>query len=74
MGSNVKTVAVLLSALAVSACAGASGRANSYNAELDQLQADCRARDGILVATGAQTGQPARDNVCRITGGASRLR
>ena len=75
MRSNTKTAAVvMLSGLALSACAGAAGGSNSYSAEMDRLEADCKAREGILTPTGSQSGQPARDYACRITGGASRIR
>ncbi len=75
MRSNTKSAAILLvSTLAISACATAGGRTSSYSTDLDQLEADCTAREGILTPTGSQSGQPARDYACKITGGASRLR
>jgi hypothetical protein len=58
--------------LALAACAPTTG-ASRYGDEVRQLAADCEARNGILVATGRQTGQPRADNVCRISGGATRL-
>jgi len=62
-------VAVLL---ALAACAPTTG--SSTNAqELQQLSDSCETRGGILVPTGQQSGRPQNDNVCRITGGASRL-
>lgn len=45
----------------------------TYQQELDRLNADCIARGGILAPTGAQTGRPQTDNVCKITGGATRI-
>ena len=62
--------AALLFALA--ACAPTTG-SSRYTDELRQLAADCEARGGILAPTGQQSGRPQNDNVCRITGGASRL-
>jgi len=58
--------------LALAACAPTTG-ANSYANELRQLSDSCEARGGILVPTGQQSGRQRNDNVCRITGGASRL-
>ena len=58
--------------LALTACAPTTGPGR-YEAELRQLTADCEARGGILSPTGQQTGRPPLDNICRITGGASRL-
>lgn len=75
MRSNTKSaIAVMLLGLAISACASAGGGSNSYLTEMDRLEADCKAREGILTPTGSQSGQPARDYACRITGGASRIR
>jgi hypothetical protein len=58
--------------LALAACAPTTGPGR-YETELRQLAADCEARGGILSPTGEQSGRPQNDNVCRITGGASRL-
>ena len=57
--------------LAIAACAPTTG-SNNYVDELRQLSDSCEARGGILVPTGQQSGRPQNDNVCRITGGASR--
>jgi len=62
--------AVLL--LALAACASTGGSSN-YAQELQQLSDTCEARGGILVPSGQQSGRPQNDNVCRISGGASRL-
>lgn len=62
-------VAVLL---ALAACAPTTG-SSTYARELQQLSDSCETRGGILVPTGQQSGRPQNDNVCRITGGASRL-
>ena len=64
--------AALAGLLLLAGCASTGGP-NRYQAELDKLEADCRARDGILQPTGSQSARPARDYVCRITGGVSRL-
>lgn len=58
--------------LALAACAPTTGP-SQYAAELQQLSDSCEARGGILSPTGQQSGRPQNDNVCRITGGASRL-
>jgi hypothetical protein len=58
--------------LALGACASTAG-SSTYAQELQQLSNTCEARGGILVPTGQQSGRPQNDNVCRITGGASRL-
>ena len=58
--------------LVLAACAPTMGP-NRYADELQQLSDNCEARGGILSPTGQQSGRPQTDNVCRITGGASRL-
>lgn len=58
--------------LAVAACAPTAG-GDRYANELTRLSDQCEARGGILSPTGQQTGRPQLDNVCQITGGASRL-
>lgn len=58
--------------LAVAACAPTMSPSR-YEMELRQLSDSCEARGGILSPTGQQSGRPQVDNVCRITGGASRL-
>ncbi|MGX1746315.1 MULTISPECIES: hypothetical protein [unclassified Brevundimonas] len=64
--------AVIVAPLALAACA--SGRPlPTYQQEMDQLDAECRDRGGILSPTGLQTGRPQTDYVCKITGGASRI-
>ncbi len=59
--------------VALSACASAGTPMESYGAATERLAADCQARGGILQASGAQTGRPETDNICKINGGASRL-
>ena len=59
--------------VALGACASAGAPLESYGAATERLAADCQARGGILQASGAQTGRPETDNICKITGGASRL-
>lgn len=58
-------------AAALSACASQDGPISGYNAEQAQLERECAARGGILAPTGAQTGRPQTENVCKITGGPS---
>jgi hypothetical protein len=67
-------VAIAAASLAtgLTACAGGPPQ-ESYMSRTDKLAEDCRARGGILAPTGAQTGRPETDNICRITGGATRL-
>lgn len=67
---NLAAAAVLLVSLA--GCASTAG-SNTYVDELRELSDSCEARGGILVPTGQQSGRPQTDNVCRISGGASRL-
>ncbi|MFZ4165576.1 hypothetical protein [Brevundimonas sp. NPDC058933] len=65
-------LAALAAPLALGACA--TGQTYpSYQEEFDKLSAECTGRGGILTPSGAQTGRPQTDNVCKITGGASRL-
>lgn len=58
--------------LAVAGCAPTMA-GDRYNSELQRLTEQCAARGGILSPTGQQSGRPQNDNVCKITGGASRL-
>lgn len=64
-------IAIVLMA-GVSACA-TDATGNRYQQDLDRLKTDCRERGGILASSGAQTGRPETDNICKITGGASRI-
>ncbi|MDO9588510.1 MAG: hypothetical protein Q8R45_07760 [Brevundimonas sp.] len=41
--------------------------------DIRRLADDCAARGGILTPSGQQTGRARIDNVCRITGGATRI-
>jgi predicted small secreted protein len=72
---TVALPAVLALALVTAGCAAGAGRdVPSYAEEIDQLAAECRAREGILTPIpGAATGQPRRDYACSISGGASRI-
>lgn len=64
-------LAAVVAPLALGACA--NGKTfPTYQEEFDKLNADCVARGGILTSSGAQTGRPQTDNICKITG-ASRL-
>jgi len=58
--------------LLVAGCAS-TVTTNRYDTELQTLSQECTARGGILAPTGQQSGRPQLDNVCKITGGASRL-
>ena len=68
-------ILTLASTLVLLIAAGCTSTAttSTYNAELQRLSEDCTARGGILSPTGQQSGRPNTDNVCKITGGASRL-
>ena len=67
-------VVLAAACLTTSLSACASGRPQeSYTSRTDKLAEDCRARGGILAPSGGQTGRPETDNVCKITGGATRL-
>jgi hypothetical protein len=64
---------LLAIAAGLSACAG-SLPAVSTGDRLAELDRDCRARGGILVPSPSPiTGRPEVDNICRISGGASRI-
>jgi len=74
MSVSFKILALAAAAVSLTACASTGdGGPNSYGARLEKLSTDCQARGGILTASGAQTGRPETDNVCRITGGATRI-
>lgn len=65
-------LAALGAPLALGACA--TGKTYpTYQQDLDKLDAECRAREGILTPSGAQTGRAQTDYVCKITGGGSRI-
>jgi len=66
-----KILILAAAAAALSACASEGAPISGYNAEQNQLERDCAARGGILAPTGAQTGRPQTENVCKITGGPS---
>ena len=62
----------LVAPLALSACA--TGRTlPTYQQEYDKLDAECRTRGGILTPSGAQSGRPQTDNICKINGPATRI-
>ena len=69
---------VLLAATLVSgltACAGTPREPRqTYQQEMDELDASCRARGGILtLGSGTTTGRPQTDYFCEIRGGGGRL-
>ncbi|KQY84974.1 hypothetical protein [Brevundimonas sp. Root1423] len=66
----ILTPALLL--FAVSGCAPTTGPSN-YDTEMRRLSETCAAQGGVLSPTRYQTGRPQTENVCKITGGASRL-
>lgn len=68
----VLVLAALVAPLALGACA--TGKTYpTYQEEYDKLNADCVERGGILTPSGASTGRPQTDNICKITGGATRI-
>ena len=60
-------------AFALAACASTGEPAESYAERERQLAEGCAARGGILSPTGAQTGKPQLDSVCRISGDPPRI-
>jgi hypothetical protein len=58
--------------LVLSACASGPGTSR-YGEDLRKLTADCEARSGVIVPTGASTGRPETEYACQISGGATRL-
>jgi uncharacterized lipoprotein YmbA len=73
----MRTLALVVpvaAALALSACASTGQPVGTYSEQERALAEDCAARGGILVPReDHQTGRPQADNVCKITGDASRL-
>ena len=70
---NILTPLVLATALAVTACATGAPSEGSYVAQERRLAEECQARGGILSPSGQLTGRPETENVCKITGGATRI-
>lgn len=54
---------IIVTALAASACATSP---TDYNAEMRRLEDACQARGGIMTPTGLQSGNPARDSICKM--------
>ena len=52
---------------------GTMGATNSYQQELNALEAACTRDRGILTPTGVQTGRPQTEYACKIAGGATRI-
>lgn len=68
----VLVLVALVAPLALGACA--TGKTfPTYQEEYDKLNADCTARGGILTTSGATTGRPQTDNICKIIGPATRI-
>ncbi len=64
---------ILLSGLLSGLLAGCATPAGMRGeTEEQRLSRECRARGGILVPSGANTGRPQIDFVCQISGGARR--
>lgn len=70
---SLRLSALLTLAAVLSACASTGPGEGSYADREKKLSDECEARGGILAPTGNQTGRPETDNICKITGGASRL-
>ncbi|MEW6538285.1 MAG: hypothetical protein AB1448_06805 [Pseudomonadota bacterium] len=67
---------VILSAAVVlpllSGC-GTTGATNTYQQELNALEAACTRNQGILTPTGLQTGRPQTEYACKISGLITRI-
>jgi len=62
----------IVGALTLAACASTGEQVtSSHQAELDRLRDGCNARNGTLIPSGRNTGQPPLDYVCDIRGPAS---
>jgi hypothetical protein len=70
---KIAVPALALAVLGLGACASSGKPLEPYGAATDRLAAECQARGGILVPTGQSSGRAETDNICKITGGASRL-
>jgi hypothetical protein len=71
---RIALVAAAVFGLGLSACASSgTGEPSYYSREMARLRAECDARDGILMPSGANSGEPARDNACEIRGGSPTL-
>lgn len=62
-----------LISLSLLAACSSTGSVNSYQKDMDALEATCKSNQGILTPTGLQTGRPQTEYACTIIGGASRL-
>jgi hypothetical protein len=60
-------------ALGLSACATGSGGPSYHQREMARLRSECDARGGILLPSGANSGEAALDNACEIRGGVQTL-
>lgn len=60
-------------ALPLLAACGTAGGVNTYQQDMNALEAACTRDQGILTPTGAQTGRPQTDYACKLTGGATRI-
>ena len=70
MRASLVSMSVLAGLMGLSACA-TDGGGTTYQSQLAGLTETCDARGGILSPTGAQSGRPQNDYVCKITGGPS---
>ena len=63
----MRTLALIaLQAALAATVAGCAGGPNTTATEDQRLRSQCEARGGILVPSGANTGRPQIDQVCRI--------
>jgi len=68
----MRTLTLMAATATLIAGCATDGGTNRYQTELDELEASCRTRGGILQPTGAPRGsRPQEDYFCRITGGPS---
>ncbi|MFK4058198.1 hypothetical protein [Brevundimonas sp. NPDC046655] len=63
---------VFVAPLILGACAS-NKTFPTYQQEYDRLSAECTKGGGILTTSGAQTGRPQTDYVCKIIGSPTRI-
>ncbi len=68
----MRNLSLLLAAATLLAACATSMGPNRYQMELEELDATCKARGGVLQTSGTlRLARPQEDYVCRITGGPS---
>jgi uncharacterized lipoprotein len=69
---RILILSAIVSLPLLAACGTVNGP-NTYQKDMDALEAACTRSQGILTPTGVQTGRPQTDYACKITGGATRI-